>query len=117
MSSWQQKRELEALKQRDPAAYSKCVVFEFKTLIEKRTSRRACFISSHLRLMSARSSALATMGKFDDGLSELRSELLANPVQQFNLHASLTAAQDKMKSLNAAFASGDVSEDEHEEVH
>lgn len=68
---------MEALKARDPVAYEK--------------------------LITARSKALETMGKFDTGLDELRGELMANP--------------EKMRSLHAAFAGDEPSSEEEDGDH
>jgi hypothetical protein len=56
MSTWRQKRELDELRRRDPAAYE--------------------------RVMAARNNALGALGKFDNNLQEMRTLLASNPVRQ-----------------------------------
>ena len=48
-----------------------------------------------------RANALGALGSFDDGLAELRAEFAANP--------------DKMRSLQNALSTGQISSDEEDE--
>ena len=71
-------------------------------------------LSSHLRLVAVREKALGALGKFDDGLSELRTAFVKNPVCLRPTCFPHTT-QEKMRSLQAAFVTGIVDSDEDEE--
>jgi hypothetical protein len=92
MSTWRQKREMDALKAKDPVAYERS---------DAPSTPFATSLMATRRLIAAREKAQAALGKFDDGLSELRTEFLKNP--------------EKMQSLQTAFATGMVESSEEEE--